>query len=185
MTTRDGFLPPSHAVARAPVVAGVGVALLIAVAGLSWSKWMPYASRLGAVAASGTYPGSDILAAGGVRPGDLPSWHAATSFTVTYGLAVWKALVAALLLSAALQVLVPRRWLLGLLDRPHRLGAALAGGLVATPSMMCTCCTAPVAATLRGAGSGPRPWWRTGSGTRCSTPPCWRSWPSSRPGSGR
>jgi hypothetical protein len=46
---------------------------------------------------------------GGVQPGDPLSWNAALTFTVTYENAVWKALVAALLVSAALQVLVPRR----------------------------------------------------------------------------
>lgn len=83
---------------------------------------------------------------------DAPSWHAATSFTSAYVLAVWKALVAALLISAALQSLVPRAWLLRALNRRDRVSSALAGGLYSTPSMMCTCCTAPVASALRRSG---------------------------------
>ena len=75
-----------------------------------------------------------------------------TSFTAAYAVAVWKALVAALLISAALQSLVPRRWLLGVLNRRGRVASAVAGGLCSTPSMMCTCCTAPVAVTLRRSG---------------------------------
>jgi hypothetical protein len=68
--------------------------------------------------------GSSVLGVGGVRPGDAPSWHAATSFTSAYVQAVWKALVAALLISAALQSLVPRTWLLRLLNRRGRVASA-------------------------------------------------------------
>jgi uncharacterized protein len=93
-----------------------------------------------------------VLSVGGVHPGDAPSWHAATSFTAAYIEAVWKALVAALLISAALQALVPRTWLLRMLNRRGRVTSALAGGLCSTPSMMCTCCTAPVAVSLRRSG---------------------------------
>ncbi|MDT7607640.1 MAG: uncharacterized protein QOG96_2143, partial [Pseudonocardiales bacterium] len=59
-----------------------------------------------------------------MRPGEPPSWHAALSFTVAYAAAVWKALVAALLISAAVQAWVPRAWLLRLLDRPGRVRSA-------------------------------------------------------------
>lgn len=49
-----------------------------------------------------------MLGVGGVEPDDPPSWQAATSFTAAYLRAVWKALVAALLIGVALQSLVPR-----------------------------------------------------------------------------
>jgi len=149
MTTRHDALTSDRTPGRGRVLVGIGLTVVIAVAVLLWSKWVPYAARLADISGSGTYPGSSILTVGGVKPGDPPSWDAALSFTVAYGNAVWKALVAALLISAALQVLVPRRWLLRVLDQPGRFRAALAGGLVSTPTMMCTCCTAPVAATLR------------------------------------
>jgi uncharacterized protein len=87
-----------------------------------------------------------------VQPGDPPSWQAGTTFASAYVQAVWKALVAALLISAAVQSLVPRRWLLRVLNRRGRVASAVAGGLCSTPSMMCTCCTAPVAVTLRRSG---------------------------------
>jgi uncharacterized membrane protein YraQ (UPF0718 family) len=96
-----------------------------------------------------------VLTVGDVSPGDAPSWHAATTFFSTYLQAIWKALVAALLISAAVQAFVPRSWLLRLLNRRGRLGSAAVGGLVSTPSMMCTCCTAPVAVTLRRDGVSP------------------------------
>jgi uncharacterized protein len=65
----------------------------------------------------------------------------------------WPAIVAALLVAAAVEALVPRRWFLKALDRPSDLGGAAVGGLIALPSLMCTCCTVPVAATLKRCGA--------------------------------
>jgi uncharacterized membrane protein YraQ (UPF0718 family) len=137
---------------RAVAVTGVLIAAVIFAVVLWWAKWWPYGAKIGGLRASHTWSGSSILGVGGVRPGDAPSWHAATSFTWAYLLAVWKALVAALLISAALQALVHRTWLLRVMNRRGRWSEALAGGLASTPSMMCTCCTAPVAVTLRRSG---------------------------------
>jgi uncharacterized membrane protein YraQ (UPF0718 family) len=125
------------------------IALVAAVTLLLWAKWVPYAGKAAAVGSSGKWSGPAILSVGGVRPGAGPNWRAAWTFTYEYGLAVWKALVAALLISAALRTLVPRDWLLRVLDRPGRVASAALGGLVSLPSMMCTCCTAPVAVGLR------------------------------------
>jgi uncharacterized membrane protein YraQ (UPF0718 family) len=137
---------------RAALV-GVLIAVAVAVAGLFWAKWWPYQAKARDLATTHTWAGSSIFGVGGVQPGDAPSWSAATSFTSAYLQSVWKALVVALLISAALQTLVPRTWLLRILNRRHRVSSALAGGLAATPSMMCTCCTAPVAVTLRRSGA--------------------------------
>ncbi len=68
-------------------------------------------------------------------------------------LAVWKALVAGLVIAAAVQTLVPRRWLTSVLRRRSGPSSALVGGLLSTPSMMCSCCTAPVATALRRSGA--------------------------------
>ncbi|WP_250004905.1 permease [Actinoplanes sp. M2I2] len=138
---------------RSRLVVGVVVASVLTVALLTWAKWLPYAGRIPGLAADGAWPGKDILGVGGVRPGDAPSWSAGTSFTWAYAQAVWRALVAALLISAALQTLIPRAWLLRVLNRRGRLRSALAGGLASTPSMMCTCCTAPVAVGLKRRGA--------------------------------
>lgn len=153
MATRDESLTTTPGLGnRRVLIIGISVTVLIALATLLWSKWVPYTIRLAEITGSGTYPGSSILTVGGVTAGDPPSWSAAVSFTAAYSAAVWKALAAALLIAAAMQTLVPRQWLLRVLDRPGRFGAAMAGGLAATPTMMCTCCTAPVAATLRRSG---------------------------------
>jgi hypothetical protein len=143
------ILPPAR---RAPVVAGVAVALLIFTVALLWSKWLPYEGRVRELGTSRAWSGTSILETGGVRAGDAPSWSAATGFTWAYLQAVWKALVSALLISAAVLTLVPRTWLLRVLNRPGRVSGALAGGLASTPSMMCACCAAPVAVSLRRGG---------------------------------
>ncbi len=49
-------------------------------------------------------------------------------------------------------MLVPRRWLVRALGGRSTLGGAVVGGLAALPAMMCTCCTAPLAVTMRRAG---------------------------------
>ena len=136
----------------------VAVALLVALAvfsaALLWSKWLPYAHKAAALSGTHTWSGSDILTVGGVQAGDAPSWHAATSFASSYLESIWKALAAALLISAAVSALVPAGWAARLLNRRSRIAAAAVGGMAGTPSLMCTCCTAPVAATLRREGAG-------------------------------
>ncbi|WP_346622477.1 permease [Blastococcus montanus] len=148
----DVIALPESRPARRTAVAGVLIAVALFAAGLLWSKWLPYGAKLGELGASNTWVGSSILTVGGVQPGDAPSWNAATTFAWTYGQAVWKALLTALVIAAAVQALVPRAWLLRVLNRRTQLGAAAVGGLVSAPSMMCTCCSAPVAVTLRRSG---------------------------------
>lgn len=137
------------------VAGGIGVALAVALAAglLWWAKWAPYSAKATGLAASHHWAGHSTLDAAGVRAGSAPSWAAAWSYTVHYGLSVWKALLAALLIAAALQALVPRAWLVGVLTRRRDISSATAGGLASMPSMMCTCCTAPVAVALRRCGA--------------------------------
>jgi hypothetical protein len=89
------------------------VAVGVAVIGLSWAKWLPYTDRVVGIAGSGTYPGKSMLSAGAGDGAFARAWE----FTVVYSLAVWKALLAALIISACVDVLVPRPWLLRLLGR--------------------------------------------------------------------
>nr|WP_281392336.1 permease [Brachybacterium halotolerans] len=83
---------------------------------------------------------------------------------VTYTLAIWKALLVALVISAAVQAFLGPERLARLISGGHaRSGAAAASGwtddrgatraaLAGLPAMMCTCCTAPVVVGLRRAG---------------------------------
>lgn len=129
----------------------VGFAAIFA-ASLDWAKWTPYLHKLEEIHRTGVWPGSDILAKAGAAHAS-PSPQGAWTFTVAYLNAIWPALVAALLISAAIETLVPRRWFLRVLCRTSHAGGSLAGGVLALPSLMCTCCTAPVAATLRRNGA--------------------------------
>ena len=133
---------------RRTAVALTAVALAVAILGLLWAKWLPYADRAAGYAAGGAYKGSSLLTAGA---GENPFARAWT-FTWAYTNAVWKALAVALVVSACVDVLVPRRWLLRALGGRGTWGGSLAGGLVALPGMMCTCCSAPLAVTMRRAG---------------------------------
>jgi uncharacterized membrane protein YraQ (UPF0718 family) len=132
---------------------GVVAALLLGAGLLWWAKWAPYSAKLGGLTSSHHWPGQSTLGAAGIKAGTAPSFDAAWSFTVAYGLSVWKALLAALLIAAALQSLVPRGLLVRVLSRRRPVTSAATGGLASMPSMMCTCCTAPVAVSLRRCGA--------------------------------
>lgn len=134
---------------RAGVAIGAVVTLAVFVAGLLWVKWMPYSVKALRAQRTHQWSGSSILSVGGVRAGDAPTWHAATTFFHAYFLSIWQALVVALLISASVQALLPRSWLPRALNRRRLISSALAGGVASMPSMMCTCCAAPVAVTLR------------------------------------
>ncbi len=140
---------PRRTRGRVRVTTGVLITLAVFVVGLLWAKWTPYIAKALAAQRTHHWPGSSILAVGGVRAGDSPTWHAATTFFHGYFASIWPALVVALLISASVQALVPRSWLPRVLNRRRFVSSALAGGVASMPSMMCTCCAAPVAVMLR------------------------------------
>ncbi|MCR6490539.1 permease [Amycolatopsis sp. OK19-0408] len=72
----------------------------------------------------------------------------------------WVALVAALVIAAAMEALVPQAWV----QRAFAAGrGAWTGGALALPSMMCTCCTAPIAASPGAVACRLAPRWPIGS----------------------
>ncbi|WP_166660184.1 permease [Actinomycetospora succinea] len=131
-TRRTG--PPPWAVA-------LGFAVLV-LGGLVWAKWAPYWVKVPSVAGSHSL-GPSILAGG--EPG--VSLTAGLRFAGTYFLAIWPALVVGLVLAAAVQVALPRAWLSRLFGRG--VGGGVRGSALAVPSMMCSCCAAPLAVGLR------------------------------------
>lgn len=144
---------PAGALPRRTGLLGLVAFLAIAVAALWWAKWAPYADRLRVTDATGAYPGHDVLARAGA-PGAAPSWSGAWAFLKAYAVAVWPALVAGLLIAAAVETLLPRRWLLRALGRDGARGRAGAAA-ASLPGMMCTCCTAPIVRSLRRSGATP------------------------------
>jgi uncharacterized membrane protein YraQ (UPF0718 family) len=131
-------------------VAAVGALVLavLLVAGLAWAKWLPYADKVHTMSGTRAWDGTSALEAGGTAPSLAAAWAFATAYTA----AVWKALVVSLLVAAGLDALVSRRWLVRVLSRRGPWRQAAAGGLASLPTMMCTCCTAPIAITMRRAG---------------------------------
>ncbi len=133
-------------------VAGLLAFLALAAVLLWWAKWAPYGDRVAGLSVSRAWSGTSLLESAGIEQGSGPSLTAGVAFTREYGLAVWKAVVAGLVLAAAVQALVPPAWLLRVLSRGRASSSAAVGALLATPSMMCTCCAAPVASALRRSG---------------------------------
>ncbi|MBT9257465.1 permease [Phycicoccus sp. MAQZ13P-2] len=145
-TTARPLLPPRTR------VAGVLIVVAIGVVGLLWAKWLPYGAKVEDLLGTRRWAGSDVLTTSGA-PGSGPTVTGALDFTQAYALAVWKAALVAVLLAAALEALIPRAWLLRPLQRRTGAAQGLWGGLVGLPSMMCTCCTAPVVVGLRRRGA--------------------------------
>lgn len=120
--------------------------LLIAVVGLFYVKWLPYYNRAFVAAANHSIGQSILMGATASPP--APSLGAALGYASAYGKAIWQAMVLGLLLGSAIQALLPVNWVAKMLGRAG-FGSAVAGGLLAIPGMMCTCCAAPVVIGLR------------------------------------
>ncbi|HVT66616.1 MAG TPA: permease [Trebonia sp.] len=133
-------------------IAGVLVLAVVFAAGLAWAKWIPYGQKAGKLSGTHSWSGGTMFADSG-KPGALPTFSGAWHFTWIYFQEVWKGFLVALLIAAVFDALVPRSWLLTVLNRRTRLGQAVAGGAAALPSLMCTCCTSPLAVGLRKRGA--------------------------------
>ncbi|MDT7804861.1 MAG: uncharacterized protein QOI78_8294 [Actinomycetota bacterium] len=138
---------PAAASRSRSVLLPVVVFAVVAVAGLAIAKWLPYGQRVVTLSGTRRWAGSSMLRTDGPA-GLAAGWH----FLVSYAGAIWLALVAAVVLGAATEALLPRQWLLAGLGR-----GPWAGALFALPTMMCTCCTAPVVSSLRRGGVRPAP----------------------------
>lgn len=151
MTVQAAATTGVDRVSRRAAILGALVFVLIAIAGLTWAKWLPYAHKVDALSASRHYSGAFLLEDAG-SAGSAPSVSGAWRFTTAYLDAVWPALVVGLLLAAGAETLLPRRRVMAALSGEGR-RSSLAGGVMAAPSMLCTCCTAPVASSLRRSGA--------------------------------
>jgi uncharacterized protein len=137
---------------QATPASGWLIFLLLAVAGLFYVKWFPYYHR--AFTAASTHSiGSSILMGSAASP-PAPSLDAALGYAWAYGKAIWQAMVLGLLLGSAVQALLPAHWVAKALGKTG-FGSVAAGGLLAIPGMMCTCCAAPVVVGLRARQASP------------------------------
>lgn len=131
-------------------VRGLAVFLTIAIVGLFVVKWQPYYARTFAAAATHTL-GRSILTAGAAAP-PAATLQAAWEYGVAYFESVWQAMLLGLVLAATIQTVLPRQVVARLLGSLGVRSTLLAGA-ASLPSMMCTCCAAPVAIGLRRRGA--------------------------------
>lgn len=122
------------------------VFVLLVVAGLFYVKWHPYYGRAFTAAAQHSIGHSILM--GDAASAPAPSWSAALGYALAYGKAIWQAMVLGLLLGSGVQALLPVHWVARVLGG-RGFNSVLAGGLLAVPGMMCTCCAAPVVVGLR------------------------------------
>ncbi|CAB3779472.1 hypothetical protein LMG28688_00851 [Paraburkholderia caffeinitolerans] len=147
MTSARDAQPP-----QSPPSWGWPLFILLAVAGLFYVKWFPYYHR--AFTAEATHSIGKSILMGGAASAPEPSFTAALDYALAYGKAIWQAMVLGLLLGSGVQALLPAQWIARALGR-HGFGSVAAGGLLAVPGMMCTCCAAPVVAGLRARNASP------------------------------
>ena len=119
---------------RLEYIRGFGILLLIAVVGLFIAKWQPYFQRTLTIFSTHAYPGSSIVAGKEAAP-PVASFQAALAYGQAYFLAIWQALVVALLLAATLETLVPKDWVIRVLGST-RFRSSFLGGVLALPGMM-------------------------------------------------
>ncbi|MFC0397232.1 permease [Paraburkholderia rhizosphaerae] len=137
---------------QAAPASGWLIFLLLAIAGLFYVKWFPYYHR--AFTAASTHSiGTSILMGSAASP-PAPSFDAALGYAWAYGKAIWQAMVLGLLLGSAVQALLPAHWVAKALGKTG-FGSVAAGGMLAIPGMMCTCCAAPVVVGLRAREASP------------------------------
>lgn len=120
--------------------------LVVLIGSLVYVKWYPYWQK--ALGASATHSiGTAIIADIGAKASG-PSLQAGWQFTVAYFTSVWKAVILGLLVGSLVQVLIPTSWIKRYLGGSQFKDSFVAT-LMSVPTMMCTCCSAPVAVGMK------------------------------------
>jgi uncharacterized membrane protein YraQ (UPF0718 family) len=140
------------AAGRLSACGGIVFFFALAIVGLYYVKWSPYYAKA-FVAAQDHSLGASIVS------GNLPAspgvgLKAGLAYSIAYLKAIWQALLLGLALGAGIEALLPH-------VRLSQLFAGSKGPLRATafavPSMMCTCCCAPIAVGMIESGAGAFP----------------------------
>lgn len=120
--------------------------LVVLIGGLVYVKWYPYWQK--ALGASATHSiGTAIIADVGAKASG-PSLQAGWQFTQAYFASVWKAVILGLMVGSLVQVLLPTSWIKRYLGG-SRFKDSFVATLMGVPTMMCTCCSAPVAVGMK------------------------------------
>jgi len=135
-------------VSRLSTWSGIVLFFALAIVGLFYVKWSPYYARA-FVAAQDHMIGASIVS-GKLAASPGVSLQAGFAYSIAYLKAIWQALLLGLVLGAGIEALLPR-------VRLSQFFAGSKGPLRATafavPSMMCTCCCAPIAVGLIESGA--------------------------------
>ncbi len=142
MTPLETSAPPRRPDGMWPVV----LFIALAAGGVFVAKWSPYFAKVFSVAASHTLGASIVT--GPHRAAPPIGAAAAVSYAVAYVKDIWMAFIAGLVIAAGIESLLPDGWLVSLLGRTSW-GSASVAAAAAIPSMMCTCCSAPIAVSLK------------------------------------
>jgi len=136
------------AVSRFSTWSGIVLFFALAIVGLFYVKWSPYYAKA-FVAARDHMLGASIVS-GNLAASPEVSLQAGFAYSIAYLKAIWQALLLGLALGAGIEALLPR-------VRLSQFFAGSRGPLRATafavPSMMCTCCCAPIAVGLIESGA--------------------------------
>lgn len=110
--------------------------VLVAIIGFAYVKWIPYYAKAFIVQSQHSIGDSIISGAGSSAP--PASWSAAVEYAIAYRKSIWKAMILGLLLGSGVKVLLPSRWVSGLLGR---LGfrSVIRGGVAALKSYTESC----------------------------------------------
>lgn len=122
---------------------------VVAIVGLFYVKWSPYYAKAFTAAHNHTLGGSIVSGHLAAPPG--VGLQAGLEYSLAYLKAIWQALLLGLALGAGVQALLPRV-AIGQLFAGSR--GSLRAGAFAVPSMMCTCCCAPIAVGMIESGAG-------------------------------
>jgi uncharacterized protein len=137
------------AASRISTYGGILFFFALAIAGLFFVKWSPYYAK-GFLAAQNHSLGGSIVS-GNLPASPAVGLQAGLDYSFAYLKAIWQALLLGLALGAALETALPRVPL-------RRIFTGRKGALRATafaiPSMMCTCCCAPIAVGMIESGAG-------------------------------
>jgi len=128
---------------------GIVFFFALAIVGLFYVKWSPYYAAALVAAQDRTLDAS--IVSGNLPASPEVSLQAGFAYSIAYFKEIWQALLLGLALGAGIEVLLPRA-------RLSQFFAGWKGSLRATgfavPSMMCTCCGAPIAVEMIDAGAG-------------------------------
>ena len=135
--------------ARHSAWGGIVCFIALAIVGLFYVKWSPYYAAALVAAQDRTLDAS--IVSGNLPASPEVSLQAGFAYSIAYFKEIWQALLLGLALGAGIEVLLPRA-------RLSQFFAGWKGSLRATgfavPSMMCTCCGAPIAVEMIDAGAG-------------------------------